>query len=115
MTRCRRPSHHNLSYKPRQQYPVQARSGHLSRPLVFVRDLKHMKRVEQANKLRAASVAYRENQLHLAFDLYSELADAGHAESQIFIGWMLSQGIGCKKTKRKLQSTMSARQRSVTH
>jgi len=54
---------------------------------------------EQANKVRDASAAYSENKLYLAFDLYSQLADAGHVESQIFLAWMLSQGIGCTKSE----------------
>lgn len=51
--------------------------------------------VEQAEKVAAAFAAYKGGQLHLAFDLYKQLADSGHSESQVFIAWMLSQGIGC--------------------
>jgi TPR repeat protein len=35
--------------------------------------------------------------LYLAFDLYQVLADNGHVESQVFVAWMLSQGVGCEK------------------
>ena len=52
---------------------------------------------EQSEKVRAALAAYQKGHVNLAFDLYKQLADEGHAESQIFTAWMLSQGIGCTK------------------
>ena len=45
--------------------------------------------------LRAAHKAYEDGLKNLAFDLYKKLADKGHVDSQIFIAWMLNQGIGC--------------------
>ncbi|MEO8024658.1 tetratricopeptide repeat protein [Polaromonas sp.] len=56
---------------------------------------------EQAEKLSAAFAAYKEGQINLAFDLYKRLADEGHAEGQVFVAWMLSQGIGCTKDEAK--------------
>jgi hypothetical protein len=56
---------------------------------------------EQANKVHAALAAYRDGRINLAFDLYGQLADEGHVESQIFVAWMLSQGIGCTKDEAK--------------
>jgi TPR repeat protein len=61
-------------------------------------------RTEQTEKVRAAFAAYKEGQINLAFDLYKRLADEGHAESQVFIAWMLSQGIGCTKDETKAAS-----------
>lgn len=55
--------------------------------------------LEQAEKIAAAFAAYRKSHRYLAFDLYKQLADSGHAESQIFIAWMLSQGIGCSTSE----------------
>ena len=52
-------------------------------------------------KLRAALSAHRTGQLGLAFQLYEQLANEGHAESQVFIAWMLSEGIGCSKDEAK--------------
>lgn len=54
---------------------------------------------DQAEKVAAAFAAYKRGQLYLAFDLYKQLADSGHAESQVFIAWMLSQGIGCSTSE----------------
>lgn len=50
-----------------------------------------------ARKLRAALEAYRKGRLGLAFTLYQQLAHDGHSESQVFVAWMLSEGIGCPK------------------
>lgn len=50
-----------------------------------------------ADALGRAHACYRQGRLHQAFDLYQRLANAGHAESQVFVAWMLSQGIGCEK------------------
>ncbi|MGJ7583096.1 tetratricopeptide repeat protein, partial [Variovorax sp. RHLX14] len=41
--------------------------------------------------------AYKDGLIYLAFDLYQVQADEGHVESQVFVAWMLSQGIGCEK------------------
>lgn len=59
---------------------------------------------EIAEKVRAAFAAYKEGHSNLAFDLYKQLADAGHAESQVFTAWLLSQGIGCTKDEVKAAS-----------
>lgn len=52
---------------------------------------------DRTEKLVAAQKAYKDGLLYLAFDLYRLLADDGHVESQVFVAWMLSQGIGCQK------------------
>ena len=52
-----------------------------------------------ADELRRASAAYKEGRLYQAFDLYKQLADAGHAESQVFVAWMLSLGVGCTRNE----------------
>ena len=57
--------------------------------------------VEQAEGIRAALAAYEDGQINLAFDLYKRLADEGHAESQVFVAWMLSAGIGCTRDEAK--------------
>ncbi|MGJ7492230.1 tetratricopeptide repeat protein [Variovorax sp. ZT4R33] len=57
-----------------------------------------------SDKVRAAFVAYQRGQLNLAFDLYSQLADDGDAQSQVFVAWMLSGGIGCAKDEAKAAS-----------
>ena len=56
---------------------------------------------KQAERLRAALAAYESGHINLAFDLYKSLADEGQADSQIFIAWMLTQGIGCAKDEAK--------------
>lgn len=63
-------------------------------------DLEHMD-TEQVERLRAAFAAYKSGQINLAFDSYKQLADEGQVDSQIFIAWMLSQGIGCAKDEEK--------------
>lgn len=52
---------------------------------------------DRTEKLVAAQKAYKGGLLYLAFDLYKVLADEGHVESQVFVAWMLTQGIGCPK------------------
>jgi TPR repeat protein len=54
---------------------------------------------DRSEKLVAARKAYTDGLLYLAFDLYQVLADEGHVESQVFVAWMLSQGIGCEKNE----------------
>lgn len=44
--------------------------------------------------LRKASGAYAAGRFADAFSLYKELAQGGHGESQVFVGWMLLNGIG---------------------
>lgn len=51
----------------------------------------------RAERVGAAFEAFKDGRVNLAFDLYKQLADDGHVESQIFTAWMLSQGVGCKK------------------
>lgn len=47
------------------------------------------------NELLAnASRAYSAGKFGEAFSLYKELAQGGHAESQVFVGWMLLEGKG---------------------
>ena len=48
-------------------------------------------------RLLAAYKAYKDGLFHLAFDLYQGLADDGHVESQVFVAWMLTMGVGCRK------------------
>jgi TPR repeat protein len=55
----------------------------------------------RASLIRAAFTAYKEGHANLAFALYTQLADAGHPESQVFTAWLLSQGIGCTKDEAK--------------
>lgn len=52
---------------------------------------------DRTEKLLNARKAYTDGLLYLAFDLYEVLADEGHVESQFFIAWMLTRGIGCQK------------------
>lgn len=56
---------------------------------------------EQSEKVRAAFAAYKKGQIYLSFDLYKCLADEGHVESQVFVAWMLTQGVGCTKDEAK--------------
>ena len=35
----------------------------------------------------------------MAYELYKQLADAGQTESQVFVAWMLSLGVGCTKNE----------------
>lgn len=44
--------------------------------------------------LRKASDAYAAGRFADAFSFYKELAQGGHGESQVFVGWMLLKGIG---------------------
>lgn len=44
--------------------------------------------------LLKASNAYKTGRFAEAFSLYKELASGGHAESQVFVGWMLLEGRG---------------------
>lgn len=60
--------------------------------------------------LRAALAAYREGRLGLAFTLYEQLAQDGHVESQVFVAWMLSEGIGCSKDEARLQCSSGEQQ-----
>ena len=52
-----------------------------------------------ADLLRRAHAAYKEGDHFLAFELYKQLADAGHTDSQVFVAWMLSLGVGCEKNE----------------
>ena len=58
----------------------------------------------QAEKVTAALAAYHAGQLRLAFDLYKQLADAGHIESQVFLAWMMSAGVGCSRNEEQAAS-----------
>lgn len=100
MTRSRGLRHHSHRCPLRQQSFAQVGSARQHPHLGSAQDLKHM-HTEQAEGLRAAFAAYKEGHFNLAFDLYKELADEGHAESQVFIAWMLSQGVGCAKSEAK--------------
>jgi uncharacterized protein len=54
---------------------------------------------DQADDLNCAFAAHKAGQHNLAFDLYRRLADQGHLESQVFVAWMLSRGVGCDKNE----------------
>jgi uncharacterized protein len=46
-------------------------------------------------QLSAARSAFRKGLYQVAFARYHELAEAGQPECQVFLAWMLGQGIGC--------------------
>ncbi|MDH6164878.1 hypothetical protein M2282_000006 [Variovorax boronicumulans] len=52
---------------------------------------------DREEKLVAARKAYTDGLLYLAFDRYQVQANDGHVESEVFVAWMLSQGVGCEK------------------
>lgn len=54
----------------------------------------------QADDLRLALAAHKAGNSNLAFDLYKRLADGGHTDSQVFVAWMLTQGVGCQKDEK---------------
>ncbi len=39
--------------------------------------------------------------MHQAFELYEQLANGGHAESQVFVAWMLGLGLGCARSEER--------------
>lgn len=45
-------------------------------------------------QLRLAAQAFASKQYGLAYSLYEDLAKQGHADSQVFVGWMLTEGRG---------------------
>lgn len=47
--------------------------------------------------LEEASRKYSEGDFRTAFDKYLKLAKDGHNDSQVFVGWMLEEGIGVSK------------------
>lgn len=47
-----------------------------------------------AEELRRASEAYRHKRYDVAYRIYRMLAEQGHAESQMFVGWMHLSGLG---------------------
>jgi TPR repeat protein len=101
---CRDLLRHNRLCQHRQESSVLATSSHLPPRLGSALNPEQMSTEPgqpQSEKVRAAFTAYKDGQVNLAFDLYKELADNGHAESQVFIAWMLSQGIGCNKDESK--------------
>ena len=53
----------------------------------------------QIEKLAAAVHAYKNGLLHLAFDLYKQVADSDHVDSQVFVAWMLENGVGCAENR----------------
>ena len=63
-----------------------------------------MKPIGNDADICAASIAYKKGLVNLAFDLYKSLADEGHVESQIFVAWMLNQGIGCVKSEEEAKN-----------
>jgi TPR repeat protein len=67
---------------------------------------------DRTEKLVAASNAYKGGLQYLAFDLYKVLADDGHVESQVFVAWMLTLGIGCQKDEGQAASYY---ERAATH
>ncbi len=44
--------------------------------------------------LLRASEAFASGQYGVAYSLYERLANGGHADSQVFVGWMLAEGKG---------------------
>ena len=54
--------------------------------------------------MQAALAAYRAHRLGLAFQLYEQLAQEGNAECQVFVGWMLSEGVGCAKDEARART-----------
>lgn len=68
----------------------------------------------QSERLRSAYEAYRDGEVHRAFALYEELAAEGHAESQVFVAWMLTEGVGCSKDERRA-ATYYERAASLGH
>lgn len=47
------------------------------------------------SRLNAAKTAYNLGNLEQAYALYREIAEAGNSEAQVFVAWMLTEGIGC--------------------
>ncbi len=50
-------------------------------------------------QMEAARSAFRKGQFQNALDLYRQLAETGQAECQVFLAWMLGEGIGCDKNE----------------
>jgi len=57
-----------------------------------------------AESLKLAASAFREGEYSTAYSRYEKLANLGHSESQVFIGWMCFEGKGVP------QSSGSAKQ-----
>lgn len=47
-----------------------------------------------AEELSQAGEAYRDKRYGVAYGIYRKLAEQGHAESQMFVGWMHLSGLG---------------------
>lgn len=48
------------------------------------------------SSLAAAKAAYDAGNFEQAFGLYRAIAEAGNTEAQVFVAWMLTEGVGCK-------------------
>jgi len=49
-------------------------------------------------ELEEAIQKYSEGDFQSAYDKYLKLAEEGHGDSQVFVGWMLEKGIGIAKS-----------------
>lgn len=50
------------------------------------------------NDLKDAESCYSRGDYRGAYDRYLSLAEAGHTDSQVFVGWMLLNGVGIERT-----------------
>jgi len=46
-------------------------------------------------RLEQAHHAFKQKRYESAFDMYEALSNDGHAESQVFLAWMYTEGLGC--------------------
>lgn len=52
-------------------------------------------------EMDAARAAFRDKQFELALGRYRILAERSQPECQVFLAWMLTEGIGCQKNERE--------------
>jgi TPR repeat protein len=55
---------------------------------------KHENELGVAKLLHEAARLYAKKEYSQAFRIYQQLADLGHSESQVFLGWMFAEGKG---------------------
>ncbi len=60
-----------------------------------------------SEQLNEAENCYQKKEYQVAFDKYLELAQEGHVQSQVFVGWMYASGIGTPIDKKKHPSGLN--------
>ncbi|MCT7313309.1 sel1 repeat family protein [Ralstonia sp. CHL-2022] len=69
-----------------------------------------------AELLTTASMLCKRGDYSKAYEIYYKLAQSGHAESQVFLGWMYSQGKGIRASQEEAEHwyTRAAKLRSAS-